>query len=170
MQGHTSNHDHPTTYVGPKTEPILAQQQTRLANPPPPPTLGISHPLCSSLCCMCDHLLETPLMMILHWLTVQRVVICNNLKMMVGSFKSPMNYSCYVAGQFFHLQCMQSIEPSIPGNPFTLFISKSLWVSWALDVLKYRGPTLSCFLELASIIMLLFCHWLAQSRASCLEI
>ena len=69
-----------------------------------------------SMCYMCDHLLETPSMMILHWLTVQRVVSCNNLKRMVGSFEWPMNYRCYVVGQFFRLYCMQSIEPSIPGN------------------------------------------------------
>ena len=69
-----------------------------------------------SMCYMCDHLLETPSMMILHWLTVQRVVSCNNLKRMVGSFEWPMNYRCYVIGQFFRLYCMQSIEPSIPGN------------------------------------------------------
>jgi hypothetical protein len=35
-------------------------------------------------------------------------------------------------GQFFQLQCIQSIEPSISENPRTLFSSKSLVVSSTL--------------------------------------
>jgi hypothetical protein len=37
----------------------------------------------------------------------------------------------------FQLQCIQSIEPSIPRNPRLLLNSKSLAVSSALGALKY---------------------------------
>ena len=50
-------------------------------------------------------------------------------RMIVESLLHPLNCPCHVAGQFFHFQCMQSMEPSISNKPRALFICKSLVMS-----------------------------------------
>jgi hypothetical protein len=46
-------------------------------------------------------------------------------------------------GQFFHLQCIQSIEPIIPGKPLLSPMASNLAVSSSLGVLKYSSPKTS---------------------------
>ena len=55
---------------------------------------------------------------------------------------SPLWYwSCYAIGQFFHSQCMQSIEPNIPGNPCVFaFCSRQLLL---FGLLKYLSSNIS---------------------------
>src|SRR4051812_5220428 len=47
---------------------------------------------------------------------------------------------CQANGQFFHSQCIQSMLPSILGNPLVSFKPKILGVSAAFGSLKYYFP------------------------------
>lgn len=55
---------------------------------------------------------------------------------------SQMNCSCQAARQLFHLQCIQTRDPSILGHPLALFIAKILWMSCSMGALRYYGPYL----------------------------
>jgi hypothetical protein len=59
-----------------------------------------------------------------------------------GIFLVPLNCPCHAGGQFLHLQCMQSIKASIPGNPRALLYSKSLVMSSSVGALTYFAPQL----------------------------
>ena len=50
---------------------------------------------------------------------------------------------CHAIGQFFHSQCMQSIEPNIPGNPRASPICSRRLMSLLLGLLKYSCPNIS---------------------------
>jgi hypothetical protein len=41
-----------------------------------------------------------------------------------GHMIDPEYYPCHANGQFFHSQCIQSMLPSIPGNPLFSLIDK----------------------------------------------
>src|SRR3954471_22290023 len=49
----------------------------------------------------------------------------------------PLYILCHANGQFFHLQCMQSMLPSIPGNPLLSLTARIRAVSLAVGDLKY---------------------------------
>src|SRR5664279_3302622 len=53
---------------------------------------------------------------------------------------APLYIPCQANGQFFHAQCMQSMLPSISGNPLASFCARIRAVSSALGDLKYFGP------------------------------
>src|SRR3954467_10815784 len=52
---------------------------------------------------------------------------------------APLYIPCQANGQFLHAQCMQSMLPSILGNPLAAF-ARIQAVSSALGDRKYRGP------------------------------
>ena len=49
-------------------------------------------------------------------------------RMMVASKQCPRYWPCHATWQFFRVQCMQSMDPSIPGQPLSSFSTISLWV------------------------------------------
>src|SRR3954471_20303964 len=52
----------------------------------------------------------------------------------------PLYIPCHSNGQFFHSQCMQSMLPSIPGNPLLSLTARIRVVSSAVGDLKYSCP------------------------------
>jgi hypothetical protein len=85
--------------------------------------------------CTCGHLLQTPPVDLPiaicvingdHWRTlmalqelgmpIQVSLLAMASRMIVLSFSCPLNHSSHIVRQFFKLQCMQSIELSMPGN------------------------------------------------------
>ena len=57
---------------------------------------------------------------------------------------SPLQYwPCHAGGQFFHFQCMQSIEPNIPGNTCASPICSRRLMSLLFGLLKYSSPNIS---------------------------
>ena len=65
---------------------------------------------------------------------------CFSLALKLQLPLAPLYIPCQANGQFFHFQCMQSMLPSIPGNPLAAFWARIRAVSSALGVLKYCGP------------------------------
>jgi hypothetical protein len=58
-------------------------------------------------------------------------------KIIVGSWQWPVNIPFHVAGQFFHVQCMQSRLPNIPRKPQLSPTSNNLATSLLFGDLKY---------------------------------
>jgi hypothetical protein len=85
--------------------------------------------------------------MSLQDLGIPKKCMTNPSLMIGGHFKDysgilfmPFELSMPCRQTIFQLQCIQSIEPGIPGNPRSALNSKSLAVSLALGALKYVEP------------------------------
>ena len=55
----------------------------------------------------------------------------------------PVYAPCHAFGQFFHTQCMQSMLPSIPGNPRRSPSARRRAVSVSLGARRYSSPNTS---------------------------
>jgi hypothetical protein len=64
-------------------------------------------------------------------------------RIMVDPSLCPMYAPLQAVEHLSHLQCIQSMELSIPRNPLALFMAINLAVSRALGALKYSSPKIS---------------------------
>jgi hypothetical protein len=64
-------------------------------------------------------------------------------KATVGFLSFPLNCPAHASEQFFHSQCIQSIESTITGNPRPAFIARMRHKSSSSGSLKYSAPSIS---------------------------
>jgi hypothetical protein len=57
--------------------------------------------------------------------------------MRVGFLKCHLYCPCQIVGHFSHTQCIQSMLPSIPGNPLSSALASRSDMTFALGVLRY---------------------------------